>query len=147
MEKYSIFSPDPGMFSIQIPASWVQYEDREGTYVFFDGNEWAGNFRITPLYFEDEDQKSDIYLENVFQKNRAKEPLKIQIKEMPCITFKDSLIYEEGEELVIYYWFLQMKKNVFIFSFSIDKSMDLTPKCDLQLQKVVQVIQTVKMNY
>lgn len=141
-----LFIPEQGIFSICLPSSWTRYEDKEGTYVFFDSTNWSGNFRITPLLFEKSNKNERVaYLENIFQKNKQKDAARIIIKENQCITFKDSIDYEENEELVIYYWFLQKEDFVFAFSFAIEKTMDFTEKNSLELEKVVEAIHTLNI--
>lgn len=34
-------------FSINYPADWCEFEDGEGSFLFYNPNEWTGNFRIS----------------------------------------------------------------------------------------------------
>lgn len=34
-------------FSIVYPADWCEFEDAEGSFLFYNPNEWTGNFRIS----------------------------------------------------------------------------------------------------
>ena len=34
-------------FSMVYPADWNEFEDGEGSFLFYNPNEWTGNFRIS----------------------------------------------------------------------------------------------------
>ena len=36
-----------GWFSLEYPATWSEFEDSEGTFLFYNPNKWNGNFRIS----------------------------------------------------------------------------------------------------
>lgn len=36
-----------GWFSLEYPATWREFEDTEESFLFYDPNEWTGNFRIS----------------------------------------------------------------------------------------------------
>lgn len=36
-----------GWFSLEYPVSWSEFEDTEGTFLFYNPNNWCGNFRIS----------------------------------------------------------------------------------------------------
>ena len=36
-----------GWFSMEYPATWSEFEDSEGTFLFYNPNNWCGNFRIS----------------------------------------------------------------------------------------------------
>lgn len=36
-----------GWFSLEYPATWSEFEDTEETFLFYDPNQWSGNFRIS----------------------------------------------------------------------------------------------------
>lgn len=36
-------------FSIEYPADWFEFEDGEGSFLFYNPNEWNGNFRISGI--------------------------------------------------------------------------------------------------
>ena len=43
-----------GWFSLEYPATWSEFEDSEGTFLFYNPNHWNGNFRISA--FRDADK-------------------------------------------------------------------------------------------
>ena len=34
-------------FSMMYPVDWNEFEDGEGSFLFYNPNEWTGNFRIS----------------------------------------------------------------------------------------------------
>ena len=36
-----------GWFSLDYPATWSEFEDSEGTFLFYNPDQWNGNFRIS----------------------------------------------------------------------------------------------------
>ena len=36
-----------GWFSLEYPATWTEFEDSEGTFLFYNPNKWNGNFRVS----------------------------------------------------------------------------------------------------
>ena len=44
-----------GWFSLEYPATWSEFEDSEGTFLFYNPNHWNGNFRISAFRDADKD--------------------------------------------------------------------------------------------
>ena len=36
-----------GWFSLEYPATWSEFEDTEESFLFYNPNQWNGNFRIS----------------------------------------------------------------------------------------------------
>ena len=36
-----------GWFSLEYPAAWSEFEDTEESFLFYNPNQWGGNFRIS----------------------------------------------------------------------------------------------------
>ena len=46
MNEKKFISPG-AWFSINYPADWNEFEDGEGSFLFYNPDEWTGNFRIS----------------------------------------------------------------------------------------------------
>lgn len=44
-----------GWFSINYPDSWFEFEDEEGSFLFYNPNRWTGNLRVSA--FKDNSRK------------------------------------------------------------------------------------------
>ena len=44
-----------GWFSLEYPATWHEFEDTEESFLFYDPDEWTGNFRISAYKGEADD--------------------------------------------------------------------------------------------
>ena len=47
MEQSKKFISPGAWFSMTYPADWNEFEDGEGSFLFYNPNEWTGNFRIS----------------------------------------------------------------------------------------------------
>ena len=47
MEQGKRFISPGAWFSMTYPADWNEFEDGEGSFLFYNPNEWSGNFRIS----------------------------------------------------------------------------------------------------
>ena len=47
-----------GWFSLEYPANWSEFEDSEETFLFYNPNQWNGNFRISAYKGETKDYAS-----------------------------------------------------------------------------------------
>ncbi len=49
MKQGKKFISPGAWFSMVYPADWNEFEDGEGSFLFYNPNEWTGNFRISAL--------------------------------------------------------------------------------------------------
>ena len=148
--KYKQFTSDEGWFTITItiPYHWERFEDEEGTYLFNDTEQWKGNFRITPIKLESEDNsRINNFASNYLAKelNKDKEYKKVRIGEYDCVYYQKNIV-QDGEELIIQYWKTGKKNSIFICSFTIDKAKRLQPEILSEIKIVKQVIASIKIN-
>ena len=47
MEQSKKFISPGAWFSMTYPVDWNEFEDGEGSFLFYNPNEWTGNFRIS----------------------------------------------------------------------------------------------------
>ena len=47
MKQGKKFISPGAWFSMVYPADWNEFEDGEGSFLFYNPNEWTGNFRIS----------------------------------------------------------------------------------------------------
>ena len=47
MEQVKKYISPGAWFSMEYPAVWSEFEDSEGSFLFYNPDEWTGNFRIS----------------------------------------------------------------------------------------------------
>lgn len=97
MKKY--ISPG-GWFSLQYPETWNEFEDGEGSFLFYDPNKWTGNFRISvwkdasPFYAE------EVLLEERRRESRARN---VKVGSWECVYSREN-VKEAEESYVMHLW-------------------------------------------
>lgn len=86
------FIAPAGWFALEYPDNWNEFEDEEGTFLFYNPNHWEGNFRISA--FKD---TSCNYACSVMEEELARSPgavlRKVGSWECVCV---DEVFEEEG---------------------------------------------------
>lgn len=147
MGSKKFISPN-GWFNLTLPKNWEEYDDEgeEGTCAFFNTNNWTGNFRITPIKWDNlvdpNEDKAAKYIEQ--ELNNNKKATKIKIGNFDCVHYRKGLS-QDGDDLVIYYWVTSKKDIVFICSFTIDKEQEQTEQNKSEIQLVQDIIKSIKI--
>lgn len=116
MEQGKKFISPGAWFSMIYPADWSEFEEGEGTFLFYNPTEWTGNFRISA------------YKGNAtFGKDTVREELKdnssatsIRIAQMECAYSKE-MFEEEGVYYTSHMWYAGVDDIVFECSFTVSK--------------------------
>lgn len=108
-----------GWFSIDYPDSWYEFEDEEGSFLFYNPNKWTGNLRVSA--FKDE------------SKNYAKQMLSEELKNYPSAVVKEigkwnvvtssENFDEEGRSYTCYTFLTGIGNTVVEFSFTSSKGI------------------------
>jgi len=143
------FTSRSGWFNLTLPTDWEEYDDdgEEDTYAFFNANNWTGNFRITPFRWADlldpnEDKAGEFIAEELNENDGA---VKIKLEDLDCVHYKKDLL-QDGGDLLIYYWVVGKKDNLFVCSFTIDKKQDQTEHNKTELTIVEDIIKSIRIN-
>ena len=127
-----------GRFEMMIPSEWEEYDDEEGTYAFFDPNEWKGNFRITPFQFERNVDETTI--ENLLNKPFSK----IIAGDKICLYYIEE-IKSEDEHSIMYNWYFYLFTYMFISTFTINYGDKNSDKTKAELSKIISMINSLKL--
>lgn len=134
METKKYIAPG-GWFSLNYPASWSEFEDEEGSFLFYNPICWTGNFRISAY----RGNISDFGMESL--KREVKENgagTQIQnLNGIPCVYRKEPLV-ENGGRYTVHYWLAGMEDVVFECTFTafenapIDEALDTISSLELR---------------
>lgn len=109
----------PGVwFSLIYPSSWNEFEDAEGSFLFYNPNKWTGNFRISAF----RDDKNENYgMESVrYELQQNDSAKRIQYGDVTtaysCETFQ-----EEGAYYVTHVWIAGIGNVAFECTFTVAK--------------------------
>ena len=111
-----------GWFSFEYPAAWSEFEDSEGTFLFYNPNKWSGNFRISA--FKDA------------SKDYARQCIAYELKENPTSTavklggwdcaYSAETFQEEDVWYTTHIWVTGKDDLSFECSFTVPKGGDRT---------------------
>ena len=60
-----------GWFSLQYPDTWNEFEDEEGSCLFYNPEKWSGNFRISVFKDASPTYAKEVISDELRQKTRA----------------------------------------------------------------------------
>ena len=121
MEQGKKFISPGAWFSMTYPADWNEFEDGEGSFLFYNPNEWSGNFRISAY-------KGDAAY--------GKEAVRQELKENPSVTlvrvgqldcaYSKEMFEEEGAYYTSHLWIAGLDEVAFECSFTVPKGEAVT---------------------
>ena len=94
MEQSKKFISPGAWFSMTYPADWNEFEDGEGSFLFYNPNEWTGNFRISAFKGNATYGKDSVKQE--LRENSSAIP--VRIGRMECAYSKEMFEEEELEQ-------------------------------------------------
>lgn len=103
-------------FSMVYPADWNEFEDGEGSFLFYNPNEWTGNFRISAY-------KGDTAYGRESVKQELKENTSatlVKIGRLDCAYSKE-MFEEEGTYYTSHLWIAGIDDVAFECSFTVRK--------------------------
>ncbi len=140
MQGKKFISPQ-SWFSLIYPSLWNEFEDREGSFLFYNPNRWTGNFRISAYRKDEKTKGAMMYAEEEMQQvlalNNASKKMKIG--------FYDAVYYsqsekEEGVYYTTHHWVLGEKNTVIECSFTVpqgvgyDEVVELLNSIEIRLE-------------
>ncbi len=107
-------------FAMVYPASWNEFEDGEGSFLFYNPNEWTGNFRISAYK-----GKHNYGTETVRQelKENAESILK-KVGNWECAYSKETF-EEDGVTYTSHLWTMGVDEVAFECSFTVEKDASI----------------------
>jgi len=112
-----------GWFSLEYPATWSEFEDSEGTFLFYNPNMWNGNFRIS-AYRDAAPDYGKQCVEWELKNNHTSSL--VQIGEWPC-AYSAETFQEEGAWYTTHIWVTGKGDLSFECSFTVPKGGERTP--------------------
>jgi hypothetical protein len=145
MNTKTFISPSK-WFQFEQPTDWI-YEDEEGTYLFYNNEDWKGSFRITPLKFKGEDnltikQKVKEYVNDELDKNDGAQKVIIGNKEVVHYSKK---IQQDEDELQIDYWVFGLESTLFLCSFTIDFGSDSDKNVKKEIESCKRALSSIQL--
>lgn len=112
-----------GWFSLEYPASWSEFEDSEGTFLFYNPNQWCGNFRISAF----KDAAKD-YGRQCIAYELKENPTSVSVKvgEWEC-AYSAETFQEEGAWYTTHIWVTGRGDISFECSYTVAKGGERTP--------------------
>ncbi|EJX05682.1 hypothetical protein EVA_06207 [gut metagenome] len=101
MQQNKKFIAPGGWFSLTYPTSWYEFEDVEDSFLFYNPDEWTGNFRISA--FKGNKGYGDECVEMELQ--NSVDVHKVKIGPWHCAASME-IIEENGELYQMYVWVL-----------------------------------------
>ena len=95
-------------FSMVYPADWNEFEDGEGSFLFYNPNEWTGNFRISAY-------KGDTAYGRESVKQELKENTSatlVKIGRLDCAYSKE-MFEEEGTYYTSHLWIAGIDQKIY----------------------------------
>lgn len=119
MKNFKYISPG-GWFSLEYPATWSEFEDSEGTFLFYNPNHWCGNFRIS-AYRDNSKEYAKQCID--YELNTNKESIKVKIGEWECAYFSETFI-EKDTWYTSHIWITGQGNLSFECSFTVIKGKE-----------------------
>lgn len=114
MEQGKKFISPGGWFSMVYPVDWNEFEGGEGAFLFYNPDEWTGNFRIS-AYKGDAGYGKECVLQELKENSSA---TKVKIGRLDCAYSKE-MFEEEGKYYVSHIWITGIGNIVFECSFTV----------------------------
>lgn len=109
-----------GWFSLEYPKTWSEFEDTEDTFLFYNPNQWTGNFRISAYKDTSSDFASQCITDEL--KNNPTST-KINIGEWVC-AYSTETFKEEGAWYTTHIWVTGKNDICFECSFTVAKGQE-----------------------
>lgn len=106
-----------GWFSLEYPMTWHEFEDTEESFLFYDPNEWTGNFRISAYKDESGDYGRQCIAYEL-KENSASSSVKVGTWD--C-AYSAETFREEGNWYTTHIWVTGKRDISFECSFTVPK--------------------------
>lgn len=114
IESYKKYISPGAWFTMSYPAVWNEFEDTEGSFLFYNPNAWTGNFRIS-AYRGDEMYGRDSIVQELKDNPDAR---KVQVGPLTCAYSKEDF-EEDGVPYTTHFWITGRENTAFECSFTV----------------------------
>lgn len=121
-------------FSMSYPASWNEFEDTEDSFLFYNPDEWTGNFRISAY------RGGATYGEDCVRQELQSNPLsrRVRVGGLTC-AYSAEDFEENGAPYTTHFWVTGIGNTAFECSFTVPRGGDVTEAeqvvCSLQVRE------------
>ena len=112
-----------GWFSLEYPATWSEFEDSEGTFLFYNPDKWSGNFRISAFRDASKDY-ARLCIEEELKQNPTSTLVKVG--GWDC-AYSAETFREEGTSYTCHIWVTGKGDTCIECSFTVAKGSERTP--------------------
>ncbi|WP_321330976.1 DUF3805 domain-containing protein [uncultured Bacteroides sp.] len=121
-KKSNKFISPGAWFSLFYPSDWNEFEDGEGSFLFYNPDSWTGNFRVSAF-------KAEAKLPNamVYGKQSVTQELKdnssaslVNVGSLECAYYKQ-MFQEEGTYYTTHFWVTGIDNIAFECSFTVPR--------------------------
>ena len=112
-----------GWFSLEYPAAWSEFEDTEESFLFYNPNQWSGNFRISAY----KDAAKDYGRQCIaYELKNNPTSCAVKVGEWDC-AYSAETFQEEGAWYTIHIWVTGKDDISFECSYTVAKGGERTP--------------------
>lgn len=112
-----------GWFSLECPAAWSEFEDTEESFLFYNPNQWGGNFRISAY----KDAAKDYGRQCIaYELKNNPTSCAVKVGEWDC-AYSAETFQEEGAWYTTHIWVTGKDEISFECSFTVAKGGERTP--------------------
>ena len=112
-----------GWFSLEYPAAWSEFEDTEESFLFYNPNQWSGNFRISAY----KDAAKDYGRQCIaYELKNNPTSCAVKVGEWDC-AYSAETFQEEGAWYTTHIWVTGKDDISFECSFTVAKGGERTP--------------------
>ena len=136
MEQGKKFISPGAWFSMTYPADWNEFEDGEGSFLFYNPNEWTGNFRISAY-------KGNTTYGREAVRQELKENVAatlVKVGRLDCAYSKE-MFEEEGTYYTSHLWITGIDDVAFECSFTVRKGEPVS-----EAENVIASLETRRAN-
>ncbi|MBO7418715.1 MAG: DUF3805 domain-containing protein [Bacteroidaceae bacterium] len=135
MNKGKVFIAPGAWFSMIYPADWHEFEGGEESFLFYNPDNWDGNFRISAFRGDKTDYGQITVREELKKSRRAQA---VMVGDLPC-AYSCEAFTEEGEAYENHQWVTGIGDVAFEVSFA-------TPQ-GASIRKAQNVIASLQLRY
>ena len=112
-----------GWFSLEYPAAWSEFEDTEESFLFYNPNQWSGNFRISAY----KDAAKDYGRQCIaYELKNNPTSCAVKVGEWDC-AYSAETFQEEGALYTTHIWVTGKDDISFECSYTVAKGGERTP--------------------
>jgi hypothetical protein len=104
MERKKYIAPG-GWFAMTYPATWNEFEDSEDAFLFYNPDEWTGNFRISAFRDEDSKKGNTHYGDDACDMELKENKLAkyVKVGQYDC-AYSTEIFEDEGKRYISHLW-------------------------------------------